>query len=532
MGSTAAHPFSPWPVAGETVLSGSAAEHLRQTVCRMPPLAVDRLGPEVRPALHKALGQLAEIVLSLRSPTSGWPADLPFTPETLLPYVGEEVGEVLDLLKLEQAAEPDEAAPSAVVPLPELIPHVLWMLASSSYEVMHLIEGIKSRVYHGETAYTVRVIRLVPVLLLVTDDQRYALDLATQTDPSPSLCLDDGVQLRLLDNDLDSQPIQVSDLLAHISELVGYGQPALHQLLTTGCPVMAVRPFQPWQSGQLRLHLHLADMGLLAHPEAGVAGAAPELADPPRATSPAFTLDDFAETLVEEVEPPHSGVFGDWLTVTDDAWVQGFLRATVQQMMTQGMGRLAIEQTDQADRELAWVRLAHWATGLVQGPNGLFKHTFVQDSSLVADVWPRLRWYLAQSSERVMQLMGGVPAQLLCPGRNWQQGVLSLRSLMHLTTTDRTWIIDLGHGRLLPAAPLALPEDTVVDTLDPSNWANHKTIGDLAALVHQDLTTHAPAIAALGQGVAVNLHRLETEEGRQDATLTLTWCFTWAYSAP
>lgn len=448
MGLTAAHPFSPWPLAGETVLSGSAAEHLRQTVCRMPPMTVDRLGPTVNPALQQALGQLADIVLSLRSPASGWPADLPFTPEALLPYVGEEVGEVLDLLGQttnEQAAVEGATGgtgAAVVMSIPDLIPHVLWMLASSSYEVMHLIEGIKSRVYHGETAYTVRVIRLVPVLLLVTEDQRYALDLATQTDPSPSLCLEDGVQLRLLDNDLDSQPIQVSDLIAQIVQLVSYGQPALHKLLTTGCPVTAVRPFQAWQTGQLRLHLHLADMGVLSRPDEGTAMGI-ETAGTPRpdalpAASPAFTLDDFAETLVEDVESPHTGVFGDWLTFTDEAWVQRFLRAAVQQMMTQGMGSLAPGiGVDGADPELAWVRLAHWATGLVQGPNGLFKHTFVQDSALVADVWPRLRWYLAQSSERVMQLMGGVPAQLLCPGRNWQQGVLSLRSLMHLTTTDR-----------------------------------------------------------------------------------------------
>lgn len=537
--------INPWPVAGETVLLGSAAEHLRQTVCRLPPLSVDRLGPTIDPAVREALGQLAEIVLSLRSPTSGWPADLPLTPETLAPYVSEEVGEVIDRLGAAQPASGlgspsgDQPSPLVIVPILELIPHVLWMLASSGYEVMHLIEGIKSRVYHSEDQFTVRVIRLVPVLLLVMDDQRYALDLVTQTDPSPSLCLAAETRLRLLDNDLDSQLIQAGDLLGQITELVGYSQPTLQKLLTLGCPVTALRPFQPWQSGQLRLQLHLADMGLSAGPDPSAAASlgatavnGVEPAIPPASTV-AFTLDDFAETLIEEETPPHTGVFGDWLTFTDEDWVQGFLQAAVQQMMTQGMVSVIDGRPGNgATADLDWVQLAHWATGLVQGPNGLFKHTFVQDSALVADVWPRLRWYMAQSSERVMQLMGGVPAQLLCPGRNWQQGVLSLRSLMHLVTTDRTWIIDLGHGRLLPADPLALSEETVVETSDPSNWANHQTIGDLAALVNRDLSAHAPSLAALEHGVAVNLHRLESEEGRQDATLTLTWCFTWAYSAP
>jgi hypothetical protein len=416
------------------------------------------------------------------------------------------------------------------MPVPSLIPHLLWMLASSGYEVMHLIEGVKARIYSTESEFSVRVIRLVPVLLLTIDDSRYALDLVTQTDPSPSLCLSDTTHLRLLDNDLNSQPMASANLLQQIVDLMGQTQPELETLLVSGRGVMALRPFQSWQPGTLRLHLHLADMGL---PETG-ANSPPTRVDPgsmerPQTETGAFTLDDFADTLTDDPVMPTAGIFGDWLTFTDDAWVQFFLSSYAQQVMLQHLPQVGHEADPEGDRELAWVKLVYGATDLVHGPNALFKHTFVHDPALVADVWPRLRWYLAQSSERVMQLMGGLPAQVLCPGRGWQQGILYLRSLMRLTTETRSWIIDLGSGRLLPTDPLALPEDAVIETAHTGDWANHQTMAELAALVQQDLSHYAPALAALATGTSVNLHRLETEEGCQTATLALSWCFTWAY---
>jgi hypothetical protein len=149
----------------------------------------------------------------------------------------------------------------------------------------------------------------------------------------------------------------------------------------------------------------------------------------------------------------------------------------------------------------------------------------VHEPVLVADVWPRLRWYLAQSSERVMQLMGGVSAQVLAPGLSWQQGSLSLRPLMQLTTAQRSWIIDLSRGRLLPTSPQALTPQAVVDIADDP-WAVTLTVAELTLLIDQDLTTYTPAIAALAQGTPIHLHRLDAEAGCQPGQLTLDWCFT------
>lgn len=99
---------------------------------------------------------------------------------------------------------------------------------------------------------------------------------------------------------------------------------------------------------------------------------------------------------------------------------------------------------------------------------------------------------------------------------------------MQLVTDSKTWIIDLGNGRLLPTAPLALPEDAVIETTQAGDWANHQTIAALIRLVEQDVGQYAPAMAELAQGTAVHLRCLDTEE-EQIAQLTLCWCFTWAY---
>jgi len=128
-----------------------------------------------------------------------------------------------------------------------------------------------------------------------------------------------------------------------------------------------------------------------------------------------------------------------------------------------------------------------------------------------------------------MQLMGGLPAQALSPGRGWQQGILSLRPLMHLITSSKTWIIDLGSGRLLPTMPLALPGDAVIETTQAGDWANHQTMANLIALVEQDLAQNAPAMAALAQGTTVHLRDLDRDEDSPAVRLTLQWCFTWAY---
>jgi hypothetical protein len=529
MVSSAVRSLTPWLQADPALLPGSTAATLGNTVCRMAPLSIERptLGRE--PAIVAAVKQLVTQSLRLRSPLGGWPADLPQTPDNLAPYLGEETGELLDRLAASTASVPSA---STLIPVPQLVPHLLWMLASSGYEVMRLIEGVQVRVFSPQAQGAIRIVRLVPVLTLTLGETDYALDLVTQTDPVPALYLAEDIEIQLLENDLDGQPLPCGGLLAQVAKQVGYTQPGLGALLVDGCEVDALRPFQPWQNGVLHLRLHLAEMETqgLSQPYSGHSEAMPDaLYLPPGSkqsagtTASGFTLDDFASTLIDGPDDATAGVLGDWLTFTDERWIQTFLSAHAEQIVAQHLPQML--PSSEGDREELCNCITYAATDLVQGASGLFKHTFVHEPMLVADLWPRLRWHLAQSSERVMQLMGGVSAQVLPPGLSWQQGSLYLRPLMQLTTHSRSWIVDLGRGRLLPTAPQALPAEAAVDVAD-APWGPPLTVADLTALVDHDLSAHTPAIAALRQGTPIHLHRLDAEAGCQAGHLTLDWCFT------
>lgn len=502
---------------------------------------IDRPDLGQEPALAAALAQLVAQSMALRSPTGGWPADLPQTPENLGPYLSEETWELLDALKTTRLSLRSPTAPG-LIPIDELVPHLLWMLASGGYEIMRLIEGVQARVTLPNSQETVHIVRLVPVLVLTLEGASHALDLVTQADPVLPLYLPKTTELRLLENDLDSQPWRCDNLLQQIVDLLTYTQPGLADLLGDGCSIEALRPFQPWQPATLRLHLHLADMETQGHaqPYSRESDASPDtLCLPPRGTKTAdvtpsgFTLDDFASTLLETPSDATAGVLGDWLTFTDESWIHTLLSAYAQQIIAQNLTGLAPHWEEEGEtssqrsnqREAFCNLVTYTATDLVQGTNGLFKHTFVHEPVLVADVWPRLRWYLAQSSARVMQLMGGVPAQVLPPGLSWQQGSLYLRPLMQITTAHRSWIIDLSRGRLLPTSPQAVPVDAAVDIAD-APWRTPLTVAELTTLIENDLTTHTSAIATLRQGTPVHLHRLDGEVGCQPGRLTLDWRFT------
>lgn len=533
MVSSAVRSLTPWLQADTAPLLGSTAATLGNTVCRTVPLAIERSTLGHVPAIAAAVKQLVAQSLRLRSPLGGWPTDLPQTPESLAPYLGEETGELLDLLA---SAPPAPPVTSTLIPVPSLLPHLLWMLASSGYEIMRLIEGVQARVFSPQTQGGIHIVRLVPVLMLTLEETSYALDLVTQTDPLPPLYVDEDTEIRLLENDLDSQPLTCGDLLAQTAEQIGYTQPGLSRLLGNGCKIDALRPFQPWQTGTLTLHLHLAKMGIQGPPQphGSPSEAIPDArylppgGQPSHGSDSGFTLDDFASTLVDGPDSVTAGVLGDWLTFTDERWIQTFLSAYAEQVVAQHLPQML--PGHEGDREDRCNRVAYAATNLVQGASGLFKHTFVHEPILVADVWPRLRWHLAQSSERVMQLMGGVSAQVLPPGLSWQQGSLYLRPLMQLTTSnrswpDRSWIVDLSRGRLLPTNPQALPAEAAVDVADDP-WGPLLTVADLTALADRDLSRHSPAIAALRQGTPIHLHRLDAEVGCQVGQLTLDWCFT------
>jgi hypothetical protein len=543
---------SPWTQPVDARVSAPKTVFLKDTVCRLrgESMVCQPAVPSAK--VMEALKQLIDIVMQLRSPTGGWPAGLAQTPENLAAYVGEETWEFLDALAQDPPAPStgSETPATVVVPIAALIPHLLWLLASSNYEVMRLLEGVKSRIYASETEFSLGVVRLVPVLSLGFGGIDHRLDLVTQTEPDGTRFIADGSTIKLVENDLNDRPMTVAHLLANLGQEVSQTKPQLAQLLDPGWSTQALSPFQPWGEGRLRLQIYLANMGTQQlssvqsshEPDQNGKPVPTDSGKPaPPAAASGFTLDDFADVLEETPQGSSEGILGDWVTFTDEAWVHDFLNSCVSEILMQHLPELFLrsEQPDDA-QELACIQRVYEATNLTQGDQALSKHTFVHEPILVADLWLRLRWYLAHCSERVMQLMGGVPCRVLLPGRSWQQGYVHLRPIMvldsngadisstsHPQPESQLWILDLGNGRLLPALPALLPNDAAIALVDASQGQFPLTIGELAEAIDQDIANYAPAVASLrGTGTPVNLHRLESDLGLQASRLTLTWGFT------
>ena len=540
---------SQWTEPAGAAISAPKIAFLKDTVCRL-----DRNLMACQPAVPSApvmevVVQLIDIVMQLRSPMGGWPGNLEQTPENLTPYVGDEIWELLNAL--DQAPSEDtrdrQSETLALVSVSGLIPHLLWLLASSNYEVMRLLEGVRSRIYTTDTRFALGVVRLVPVLSLTLGNQTCSLDLVTQAEPDTSLFLEDSQLVKLVENDLDDQLMTVVQMLDHLNQAIGQTKPPLSLLLRSGWANQALSPFQAWEAGRLHLHLYLANTGerptCRAQQSATGLGAETLVSSScnGKSHSPTaaagFTLDDFAEVLEDDPQTPNPGILGDWLTFTDETWVQKFLNSCACEIMLQHLPELqSLAEASAEVRELACMEKVFAATALVQGDQALSNHTFVHDPALVADVWLRLRWYFAHCSERIMQLMGGIACRALSPGGGWQRGYLHLRPLMTLTIQadsaaadqkQRHWVLDLGNGRLLPTQPPTLPEETVVAVVDNRNWDAALTIGQLTNRIHQDLVDYAPTIAALNQVcTSIHLHRLESEQGRQSGHLSLSWGFS------
>jgi hypothetical protein len=515
-----------WSKPAGTVASGPKTARLNDMICRLQGSMM--AGSPALPSapVRQALQRLIDLVMQLSSPLGGWPADLPYSPAHLAPYITDEVGELLEALDQEQTQDlPGQPQDEPrVTPMAALIPHLLWLLASSNYEVMRLLEGVRSRIYASDVQTRLGVVRLVPVLSLTLGNQCYRLDLVTQSEPDMALGLAAPLSLELVENDLQNQPMEVFQLLDYLERGIGQSKPQLSLLLDPGWSIQALAPFQPWQAGLLQLHLHIAQTEEQTPPTAAAnplplgTPSGPSLAqdqgldqgqDP--GPTPGFTLDDFAQVLEVNPRGASPAMEGDWLTFTDETWIQAFLNGCAQETMLHHWPRLAtLTQQAVAARESACTDLVYAATTGMQVDSPLGKPTFVQGPTPVADVWLRLRWYLAHCSERVMQFMGGLSSRVLVPGRGWQRGYVYLQPVMILTRagTDpdspldpRLWMLDLGSGKRLPTPPPTLPGDAVAAIVDDLAWPNPLTIQSLTIQIEQDIADYAPAIATLGKSV-------------------------------
>ncbi|WP_199245371.1 hypothetical protein [[Phormidium] sp. ETS-05] len=221
-----------------------------------------------------ATERLVAIVAELSQPDSGWPSDLPMTPENLMPYVLEEAWEVLEVL-VAQSGDQETASRGAVPEVllssvAELIPRCLWWTIASSYDAMRLIGGVEAvaipnthqtpanQTQDFATEPTVGILRLVVGLNFAPHS--WLIDLATQevfhSKKDLSFLLAPGTLVQSPHVELCQEPIEITTLSQQLQQHLIATAPTL----ATFCnfqpqKVEWLQPHSTWQQGEIFLSL-------------------------------------------------------------------------------------------------------------------------------------------------------------------------------------------------------------------------------------------------------------------------------------
>ncbi|XGV95322.1 MAG: hypothetical protein ACAF41_21560 [Leptolyngbya sp. BL-A-14] len=531
------NPLACQPLIASPVLSDNLLAPMQRLVAMIETLRSSPLAP-----LENASGTMADDLQRL---------------ETLSPYVSEEAYDVLDALREEKRLEttgestvrepsqmPLSCPPPAaqtLITIDALIPSLLWSLARSSYSTMHLIEGIRSTCSRTGDDWASGMLRLVVMLEAETPTVRWAFDLATGypaenlLEPTAIVQSDEfALPIRCVSTNNDSL-CQVQHQLQALLRSLQTDVPGLKPLLH-GIPVDLLQPGTAWQTGLLRLRFGFtfsaqalnasSGEGAYWHPELIEAelmdesiGLRPNNASQGSVTAAYGMTDRLSKTQVSVVNPFGRSLRSTTLVrVIDADPLEPYIQSLRQQQLEQGL--LHLQRQSLADDEEAQLALiVQTAIASCDHPNASGMN-LLQPMLLMDELVPKLLWSLTSSTYEIMQLVGGVPAQVLQPGTNWQQGTLRLLAALHLKATDVDYCIDLSTGRSLPVDRTALDSSTIVQTNALAS-PQPTSIGALTAYLQEQLDAAVAEYRLLNKGISI-VWLEDVEQDWQSGTMELS----------
>ena len=486
--------------------------------------------PECQQRAHvqQAWAQLVSVMRTLCSPDGGWPPERPQTPENLRPYVGEEAEELLEALNQCPSAEdfPSPSPPSPLVPercqsLGDLLPWLLWGVASSRDGAMGWLEGRPAHLTGTEgygQGQRISGLRLVPCLHWHSADgtQNLVLDVATQTLGPERSPLADATTVSFLPGlstvssveqavASSSPPPLATPVGALITQLWGaidrHHPPLAH--LRQGWSVDLLLPGHDWVAGQLSLALVWVEI-----PLADTGGASPpETTDEPSLAA----LDQGTATVAA---PPSLTSALQWTSPqVAELWLD---QAVAQQMPLPW----AIDSPPEPLEALSALISATHQRAILSPLEIPISQAGV-GGQLVA-LWPWLRWWVLQTDPVVMALMAGVSCDCLPPGGTWQSGSLGLQLWLRFQDAAACWALNLLTGEWETDQISSSVGLNSVVTL-PHPILDLPALTGLSAVqgrVQGHLQGMCPVIAALMAGTSVQLHP-QTGGDRRDVEAVL-----------
>jgi hypothetical protein len=424
----------------------------------------------------------------------------PITDSNLLPYVMDELLDVVQAVAEPEMVQPTVAASDpAIVLLDSLMPRLLWRIASFSYPMMQLLEGVSACALPPGERWQPGVVRLAAILELRLGDRRIAIDLATARPPMAPLALDWQVQT---DGDLIVHPRDrpLGQTLQQWTAQLAQAHPIVAALLQ-GTAVDGLLPGQSWQSGDLTLRLGLeflpqtpeerslsemtgytwieAELLEETSPRRGGAG---EFATPWQGLSPIADdenprLPAIIELLADLPSDAPNNPLAEvaLIRLADPASQEQYHIWAAQQSLwpwLQQVGHLVQQApavallpspTDaHGDGEIDVTTAAPWLRSLLSmaeqaattPPLPAAEGCLLQPELLMDELVPKLLWRLARCSYAIAQLLDSVAVRWLHPTSGWVDGRLRLRAILECSGSHLSERIDLATERFLSSAAL------------------------------------------------------------------------------
>ncbi len=463
-------------------------------------------------ATAEALGRLVAVLQDLRSP-NGWDPTIPQTPENLLPYLTDEVVDLLETVEADldaqsqsspitSAAGAQQCSLAICQPMDHWAPRLLWSIARSSYGTMRLMEGAIATVQlspvPGHPAPRPKpptlqrgILRLAALLEMEMAGVCHTWDLITQQSPltpRPPLAAIHACESQPL-----PQSIPADAFLQRLQQQIISIASELQPLLTGVSAIAPVEnweaaaliPGREWQTVQLRLRLELEFL--------------------------AMDCESGDEHCPSVPAPGNDST----LHFTDTAWLEAYRETLLRQYWMEGLSQLlgveAITQTPPPTTEEILPQLIQAACEVAdQQAVWLEAQPLLQVQPRLSAVASLLLWRINRSAYETMQMLGGVPGQLLCPGADWKTGSLRLVARLLIKTTDHDWSFDLT-GNQLSNETAPLIQQGIVQFLQGPYANQTLLVESLLAQVHHELLAQAPELQHLMDGTGVDWLTLDAE---------------------
>lgn len=527
----------------------------RQDLSIVPNFPLDS---EASPILFAAWENLVKIVAHLLSPASGWSSDLPRTPDNIATYVTEEACEVLDAIESQILSENLEVrskthlnaqAPSYIL-IKELIPRLLWYIARTSDDLIRLLTGVEARVFQLEKGWIKGMLRLTAILTLDNIAAPWSIDLATNQPPRSRLNSESLIQWNecyYAQSPIGSENL-IHQLLKRIEEL----NPEI-LTFTEQTNIDVLEPGEDWQSGKIQLYF---DFEFIPDTETKI--NTPTAKPNEITTNSRINILELDAGFERDLDPDNYSkyipVSGLQFKIINPENIELYYLTTVQEQLanfieellnvdlaniqdgqSNGLEVLILDFPDpNSDDDLEELEDENETNNLADKTSDLKTENLVlsvvtsacevakrfqqgtelsevnarSPQMLMADLTLKLLWDIIRSSYEVMKILGGVQAQVLQPGGNWQTGTLCLVAILQVNAGHSRCNIDVVTGQLRNSNTKLLVSKAIAISQESDLCKELVEVGSLAKRIIRKLRESSPEIALWMDGMGVELRSL------------------------